>query len=65
MAVFSLVANWFTVPVYGVLGAAGVYGLSQLLGILIATFRIRGLMHRGTLFLRVSTETMVPAESIL
>jgi O-antigen/teichoic acid export membrane protein len=65
MAVFSLIVNWFAVPAYGVLGAAAVYGLSQILGILIATFRIRRLLHHGKLFLRVATETMVPAEPVL
>ena len=63
MAIFSLVANWFAVPAYGLLGTAGVYGLCQALGILLATLSIRRILRTGTLVLR--SDPFVPAESVL
>ena len=65
MAAFSLIANWFAVPAYGVLGAAGVYGACQALGILLAAFSIRRLLREGKPVLHLESEPFVPTESIL
>lgn len=64
MAAFSLLANWFAVPAYGVFGAATVYGSSQMAGIVLATFSIRRLLRRQELFGRVAG-TMAAPESAL
>jgi O-antigen/teichoic acid export membrane protein len=64
MAVFSLIANWFAVPAYGVFGAAGVYGMCQALGIFVAAIAIRKLLREGSL-LSLRSEPLVPSESLL
>ena len=65
MAVCSLIANWFAVPAYGVMGAAAVYGLCQALGILLATLSIRKLLRAGTLVLHLESDSIPAAESVL
>lgn len=65
MAGFSVVANWFAVPAYGTLGAAGVYGLSQFIGIALAALFIRNWARRGILFERIEAGLAIPTESVL
>ena len=56
MAAFSLAANFFAVPWQGALGAAEVYGSSQVLGIALAIGAIRRLRRRGVLCLRLAAQ---------
>ena len=66
MATFSLLANWFVVPDYGMLGAACVYGISQALGIVVGSILIRRLFReKGFLSLHSQSELDLASESAL
>ena len=60
MALFSALANWFIVPMYGAYGAAAVYGLSQLGGIALATVFIAKWLRRGIFLSTAAGEVAVP-----
>jgi O-antigen/teichoic acid export membrane protein len=65
MAAFSLIANWFAVPAYGMLGAAGVYGICQALGIVVASFSVRRLLRERGLFVASEADLDLASESVL
>jgi O-antigen/teichoic acid export membrane protein len=64
MAAFSLTANWFAVPAYGVFGAATVYGACQALGIVLASFSIRRLLRQQRMSLNSPSDLDLASASV-
>lgn len=65
MAIGSLAANWFLIPPYGVLAAGTVYGLTQLFGVVLATFFVHRLLRESKPALQIEPTPLQSSESIL